>query len=92
MKASAKHLNVTPQDMVKLAVPEYFGVDIEYFSYIPRRVTDIYAKVDNKYELVLEKYIDIDEAELKASKLSIKEKEHVSKHVQIAAEIVQKYP
>lgn len=32
------------------------------------------------------------EAELKASKLSTKEKEHVSKHAQIAAEIVQKYP
>jgi hypothetical protein len=64
MKASAKLLNVTPKDMVQLAVPEYFGIDIEYFKYIPRSVTDVFLKQGDKYELALEKLTDFSEEDI----------------------------
>lgn len=54
MKTAAKALSVTPQDMVQLAVPEYFGIDIEYFSFLPRSVTDVYSKNGENYELLIE--------------------------------------
>lgn len=59
MKASAKCLGVTPQDMAQLAVPEYFEVDVEYFAFLLRSVTDVYMKTqDSNFELFLESLKD----------------------------------
>lgn len=97
MKASAKLLNVTAQDMVQLAVPEYFGIDIEYFKHIPRAVTKVYKRVGEKYEIALEELKDypkemIEKMESDHEKLYVQRNERLKIVTNITRELAIKIP
>jgi len=97
MKASAKLLNVTAQDMVQIAVPEYFGIDIEYFKHIPRAVTNVYKKNGESYELALEELKDypkelIEKMESDHEKLYVEKNERLKIVTNITRELAIKIP
>lgn len=97
MKASAKALNVTPKDMVQLSLPEYFGFDIEYFSYLPRSVTDVYAKKGEDYELLILALKDypkefIEKIKLDHPKLYVKKEERLRFVTNVTQELAVQIP
>lgn len=97
MKASAKALNVTPKDMVQLSLPEYFGFDIEYFSYLPRSVTDVYAKKGEDYELLISALKDypkefVEKIKLDHPKLFVKKEERLRFVTNVTQELAVQIP
>lgn len=59
----AKALNVTAQDMAKLAVPDYFAIPLNYFMALKRSVSNVYEEdIDNAgtYKLKLSANEDFD--------------------------------
>lgn len=44
LKSSGNLMNVTAQDMVKLEVPDYFSIPINYFSHLETSAVDVYEE------------------------------------------------
>lgn len=98
MKASAKYLNVTAQDMAQLAMPEYFEIDVTYFFFLLRSVTDVYLKNESgEFELFLEALKDypkeaINNIATKHSKLYVKKNERLKFVTNLTQELATQIP
>jgi response regulator RpfG family c-di-GMP phosphodiesterase len=53
VQAAAKSLNVTAQDMAKLAVPDFFPIPIQHFSLIKESICDIFRLEGQEHNLYL---------------------------------------
>jgi response regulator RpfG family c-di-GMP phosphodiesterase len=68
IQSCAKALNITAKDMSQKVVPDYFPIPVSYFNVIKRSVCPVYSRdIDDpkKYELRIEKLVEIDTALIK---------------------------